>query len=666
MHARAGVLVLLRQHRRQRPLSQHGRPGAVAGEGLRLSRQQHLQTVEVGGNPLPRRRAVLGEHGHQLVDLAPSPEPRGEPSQVFVRRGPHVVMVPPFRRAAQRNESPGRASLVGSRPPTGEGAVPVTPLAPGDPTVVGPHRLLGRLGRGGSGTVYLAISPDDRAVAVKVLRDDALAGADGRRRFRHEVAALRRVRGPHLVEVLDADVDADQPYLVTRFVPGQRLDEVVSDTGPLRGEALRLLARGVADALATLHAAGVVHRDLTPGNVLVLDGSPQVIDLGLATAADVTALTRTGLVVGTPGYLAPEQVMGREVTAAADVHAWGATVALAGTGRPPYGTGRPEAVLYRIVHEDPDLDGLPDDLAGLVEAAMSRDPARRPSSDDLLAELGGASAAQAVTVHLPHDVDETTVLDVAALRTVALTRPVPALVPAGPEYGPPYDEGPYDEGPYDDQPDHDPTYADPPFHDVVTWDGDLPAPRSSGARSAQLLLTTAAAIAVVASGALVAPVVTAVLALAGIVLLRAGGRSAERLALRRERRGERRRDPLVSMLGAPWHLLAALADTLVSVPLVALAAGVPAGAVWLLDPVVNGLERPELTAATATTVALVVLLSRRGHRRTRLALRRALVTATPSAAGATAVLAVLSVSAVLLLATAEGSAPTWWPLDGLR
>jgi len=200
----------------------------------------------------------------------------------------------------------------------------------------------------------------------------------------------------------------------------------------------------------------------------------------------------------------------------------------------------------------------------------------------------------------------------------------------------------------------------------VPWDAELPAPRTSAARSGQAALTGAAAVAVVATGALVAPVVTAVVALLGVLLLRAGGRSAERLALRRERRGERRRDPLVSMLGAPWHLLAALADTLVSVPLVALVAGAPAGAIWLADPVVNGLERPELTASTAITVGLVVLLSRRGHRRTRLALRRALVTSTPSTAGAVAVLAVLLGSAVLLLAAAEGSAPTWWPLEGLR
>lgn len=256
--------------------------------------------------------------------------------------------------------------------------MPLAPLRPGDPAAVGPHRLLARLGQGGMGTVFLAVSPDERAVAVKVLRDPVIDG-EARRRFRHELEALRRVRGPHLVEVLDADVEADLPYLATRFVPGRRLDEVVAEQGPLEAGPLRVLARGVADALATLHDAGVVHRDLTPGNVLVVDGSPQVIDLGLATAADVTALTRSGLVVGTPGYLAPEQVTGRGVTCAADVHAWGATVAFAGTGRPPFGRGPSIAIMDRVRRGEHDIDGLQDDVRAAVHAALHPSPGRRPS-----------------------------------------------------------------------------------------------------------------------------------------------------------------------------------------------------------------------------------------------------------------------------------------------
>jgi serine/threonine protein kinase len=540
--------------------------------------------------------------------------------------------------------------------------VPVAPLRPGDPKVVGPHRLLGRLGQGGMGTVFLGVSPDERAVAVKVLRD-AVGDAEARRRFRHELAALRKVRGPHLVEVLDADVDAETPYLVTRFVPGRRLDELVAEDGPLQDEALHDVARGIADALATLHRAGVVHRDLTPGNVLVLDGSPQVIDLGLATAADVTAMTRSGLVVGTPGYLAPEQVTGRLVTAAADVHAWGATVALAATGRPPYGTGRPEAVLYRIVHDDPDLDGVPLELLRLVEAAMAHDPGRRPAAADLLARLGGASHEETVTVHLPRDVDATTVLSPGALRP----RPTAVLTAVAPREEPRYEEPPY-EAPY--EPPYEPPYEEAyepahDEHDPVPWD-EQPEPRPSSTRSAQVLLTGTAVLAVVATGALVAPVVTAAVVLAAVVLLRAGARSSDKLALRRERRGDRRRDPVVAALGAPWHLLAALADLLVSLPLIAVLAGVPAGLVYLLDPTFNGLEGPELTASTATVLGLVVWLARRGNRRSRRALRSMLVTATPSTASAVAVVAVLAASAVLLLATAEGSAPTWWPATQLR
>ena len=564
--------------------------------------------------------------------------------------------------------------------------MPVTPLRASDPVQLGPHRLLGRLGQGGMGTVFLGVSPDDRAVAIKVLRDSPLhVGGDpeARRRFRHELAALRRVRGPHLVEVLDADVDADQPYLVTRFVPGQRLDELVSARGPLEPEALERVARGIADALATLHAAGVVHRDLTPGNVLVLDGQPHVIDLGLAVAADITALTRSGLVVGTPGYLAPEQVTGRGVTAAVDVHAWGATVALAGTGRPPFGTGRPEAVLYRIVHEAPDLQGLPHRLGQLVMAAMDPEPARRPTAPELLAELGGASCAETVTVHLPRDVDATTLLatDLLSPRPTAVlpagaelvgvgSGPRPVLDPAPAHDEPAYDQPDHDQPDYD-QPDHDgwghdgaPEHAGPgPAYDL---DREPPAPWQPAhpARAAQVVATGAAALAVVAAGALVAPVATAAAALVLLVVLRAAGRSRQRLALRRERRGERRRDPVLAALGAPWQLLAGLTDTLVALPLMALVAAPPVAAVWLLDPATNGLERPELAAATATVVALLVCLARAAHRPSRLLLRRGLVTATPGTAGAVAVVVVLLLSAVLLLAAAESTAPTWWPLSG--
>jgi serine/threonine protein kinase len=582
--------------------------------------------------------------------------------------------------------------------------VPVTPLRPSDPAQVGPHRLLGRLGQGGMGTVYLGVSPDERAVAVKVLRD-GFADPDTRRRFRHELEALRRVRGPHLVEVLDADVDADTPYLVTRFVPGVRLDGLVQRSGPLGDEDLESVARGLADALVALHRVGVVHRDLTPGNVLVLDGQPHVIDLGLATAADVTAFTRSGLVIGTPGYLAREQVTGGRVSSAVDVHAWGATVAFAGTARPPYGTGRPEAVLYRIVHGEPDLAGLPEPLAGLVTAAMDADPARRPDARALLAALGGATDAEPVSLRLPRDVDVTAVLQSPVLRPDAspqpagvdrtevlplpaertLQEPVRELATAGTgprattlppvpvdqtsalePYAPAGGSGPPDawSGPPDDGPPDDWPYDDdrPLDHlEPDRQDEDRAAP--SPARRLQVLATGAAGVAAVGAMTLVAPVVGATAAVLLLVLLRAAGRGSDRLRDRRERRGERRRDPLLAVVGAPWHAVLAILDTALSLPLLVAAAAVPAGLVWLSSPQVTGLERPEMTAATGVVAALLTGLNRRVHRRSRRMLRSALLAATPASTSAVAVVAALLAIAVLLLATAEGSAPVWWPLQ---
>ena len=600
--------------------------------------------------------------------------------------------------------------------------MPVTPLRDTDPVRVGPHRLLGRLGQGGMGTVFLGVTQDDRAVAVKVLRD-GLSDPDARRRFRHELEALRRVRGPHLVEVLDADVDADLPYLVTRFVPGTRLDDLVNRHGPLDVPALQVLARGLADALTVLHAQGVVHRDLTPGNVLVLDGQPHVIDLGLAIAADVTALTRSGLVIGTPGYLAPEQVTGTAVTEAVDLHAWGATVAFAATGRPPYGTGRPEAVLYRLVHGRPDLDGVPEVLAALVGAAMDADPRRRPTARTLLDQLGGASHAETVQVHLPRDVDPTTVLggtrELAAATSgprrpegfssigapvatrvddrllpgapsvrhessaVAAPSDQPTRVAARPRHVVPWSDPRHDDvaDPWPPDPrtadlarpdpartaddDRHNAGTDDDWHDDSTDDGRALAPlpaRTHPARAAQVGLTAVAALAVVGAGTLVAPVIGAAAALVLLVALRAAGRSGERLRDRRDRRGDRRRDPLVATLGAPWHVLLALGDTLTALPLLLLAAAVPTGLVYLSDPVLQGLERDELTAATATVVVLAAGLARRVHRRSRLLLRRTLQTLTPGAASSVALVAALALIAVLLVATAEGRAPVLWPL----
>ena len=251
------------------------------------------------------------------------------------------------------------------------------------PECLGPYRLVRRLGEGGMGVVYLAVDASDAQVALKALHPGLAQESNARRRMGREVETMQRVRSRFVAEVLDADLNGDPPYIVTRYVPGLSLDEVVGTSGPLAGQALARLAYGLAEALAAVHAAGVVHRDLKPGNVMISDGQPMVIDFGIAQVPETTRLTMTGMFMGTPGYLAPEVIEGKDSGNASDVHSWAATVAFAATGRPPYGTGPFETIFYRIVHGAPNLDTLPDPLRPIVVDALARDPARRPSASEI-------------------------------------------------------------------------------------------------------------------------------------------------------------------------------------------------------------------------------------------------------------------------------------------
>jgi predicted Ser/Thr protein kinase len=251
------------------------------------------------------------------------------------------------------------------------------------PGRLGPYRLLDRIGEGGMGVVYLARDPEQRSVAVKVLRPAVAGDPNARLRLAREVETMRRVRSPFVAEVLDTDVTSETPYIVTRYVPGRTLDEVVTQEGPLSGARLIRLAAGLADALAAIHAAGVVHRDLKPGNVMLMNGDPVVIDFGIAQALDSTRLTMTGMFMGTPGYLSPEVIEGQNSTSFSDVHAWGATVTFAATGRPPFGTGSYETIFYRILNGKPDLAGVAAPMGELLAAALRRDPAQRPAAIQL-------------------------------------------------------------------------------------------------------------------------------------------------------------------------------------------------------------------------------------------------------------------------------------------
>ncbi|WP_231647383.1 serine/threonine-protein kinase [Planomonospora sphaerica] len=251
---------------------------------------------------------------------------------------------------------------------------------------LGPYRLLRRLGEGGMGVVHLAVDPQGRQVAVKVLRSEVAGDDVARRRLSREVETMRRVRSEYIAEVLDADVTGHRPYIVTRYVAGDPLDEVVKQEGPLDLPALLQVAHGVASALASVHSVGVIHRDLKPGNVLILDGRPVLIDFGIAQAVDATRLTQTGMFIGTPGYLAPEIIEGHEAGPEVDVHAWAGTLVFAATGQPPFGKGTLEMIFYNITAGRANVDGAPPELQPVLRAALQRDPSKRPPAAELAAE----------------------------------------------------------------------------------------------------------------------------------------------------------------------------------------------------------------------------------------------------------------------------------------
>jgi serine/threonine protein kinase len=271
----------------------------------------------------------------------------------------------------------------------------LTPLTADDPRQIGPYRLQGRLGRGGMGTVYLGFSPEDRAVAVKVPTATLAGDETFRLRFRQEVNAARRVHGSAVAAVLDADPDAERPWMATEYVEGRSLNEAVTERGELSERLVAGLAIGLADALVAIHEAGVVHRDLKPANVLLAWDGPRVIDFGIASATGATQHTATGALLGTLVWMAPEQLRGERASSAADVFAWGSCVAFAAMGRPPFRGDRPEAVGIQIMTAEPDLTGVPPALLPLVRAAMEKDSARRPAAADLRYRLmhGGAIGA---------------------------------------------------------------------------------------------------------------------------------------------------------------------------------------------------------------------------------------------------------------------------------
>ncbi|OKK05863.1 serine/threonine protein kinase [Streptomyces sp. CB03234] len=347
------------------------------------------------------------------------------------------------------------------------------PLEVGDPGVIGPYRLLGRLGAGGMGRVYLARSEGGRTVAVKVVHPHFALDEEFRARFRREVESARRVGGDGVsparggsrawgwtAPVLDADPDAPVPWVATGYVSGPPLAQAVTEHGPLPEHTVRALGAGLAEALAAVHALGLVHRDVKPSNVLLALDGPRLIDFGIARATDGTAsLTSTGVSVGSPGYMAPEQILGKGVSGAADVFSLGAVLAYAATGAAPFPGGSSAALLYKVVHEEPELGGaLTGELRDLVAACLAKDPAARPAPAELAGRLAPGGAAALVSGGwLPGPLvervsrDAVRLLDLEPPAHPSASGPVPFSTPAvgasgGPVvsgvFGPPIDPVP--------------------------------------------------------------------------------------------------------------------------------------------------------------------------------------------------------------------------------
>ncbi|MFJ7156199.1 protein kinase [Streptomyces sp. NPDC101118] len=267
------------------------------------------------------------------------------------------------------------------------------PLEADDPQMVAGYRLAARLGSGGMGKVYLSHTPGGRPVAIKVIRPEFAEDAEFRRRFKQEVQSAQRVQGLFTAPVIDADADGPVPWLATAYVPGPTVAAAVAEHGALPARTVLMLAAGIAEALQVIHGAGIVHRDLKPSNVLLASDGPRVIDFGIARAADATSLTASGVAIGTPSFMAPEQAAGGRIGPATDIFALGQVAAYAALGAPAYGEGPSHGVLYRIVHEEPRLTGLPEELRPLVERCLAKDAADRASLAEVL-ELCRAADGQ--------------------------------------------------------------------------------------------------------------------------------------------------------------------------------------------------------------------------------------------------------------------------------
>ncbi|GAA2093340.1 serine/threonine-protein kinase [Actinomadura alba] len=569
---------------------------------------------------------------------------------------------------------------------------------------VGHYRLLNVLGEGGMGVVHLGIDPQGRKVAVKVLRPTVAGDATALRRLAREVDTMRRVHSPHVAEIIDADVTAERPYIVTQYVPGRTLEQIVlEDAGPMSGRPLQRLAAGLATALTAIHAAGVIHRDLKPGNVMFLDGEPVLIDFGIAQVVDSTRLTATGMVIGTPGYLAPEVIEGEDAGAPADVHSWAGTLVFATTGRPPFGSGTFESIFYKIMQGTPDLEGVPDALLPVIRSAMARHPAERPTAPKLaeLCRRIDLDATLTDQTRVDRPFPTFTAPAPMAMPGPTPTRPAPSrpepvpaqpkdfvglLPPAAPPPAPPPASGPYAPSPYAPygppqtgrrshdrqdgrqvppaQPDpYDPRRADPQQRpDPRRADGqrrpDAPKPPKPYGWYRLISLTL---LAVTAGFTLQLPVLTLIVVVVGMFVLRVGDRAGQSLTAKRTRTGPTPGDVVGAVLKSPLGIPGALLTTLLLTPL-----GLLAGAILLT---VLMASRPDISvdqALTYSTLAVIGLFCLGpGSRAPRRQLARVWGAVLPRREIAMVVAACLGLFALLVFGLSSGATPDTYPLPSL-
>lgn len=407
---------------------------------------------------------------------------------------------------------------------------------------VGDYELLTRLGEGGMGVVHLARKPGGQRVALKVLRPHIVGDDEARRRLAREVSSLTRVKSRRVAEILDADPWGDIPYVATRYVPGLSLHDHIGEEGSIEGPDLVWFASCLAEALAAVHGVGVLHRDIKPSNILMEGRTPILIDFGLARVADDPKLTHTGWLLGTPGYLAPEILFGKDATTASDVHSWGATVAFAGTGRAPFGRGPSMAIMDRVRRGEHDLSGLDPTLRRVVEDTLDPDPRNRPSLDELrewFATLGPDRPTP-----LPDD---------------PFTMPLAVAALAGPATTAEHDTSPQRQAT---------RVLTVGSTEHLGAQGHAPPPATTevgGLEKARRGVLVAAGLGVVGGGFALAPYLT-LLALSALVwILRSGSMAASSAGLRRQTRGIKWYDGVQLLLAAPWHASASIPGALMLV-----------------------------------------------------------------------------------------------------